>query len=430
MQTKTQKKNISYWKKILLNSILVSFIIAFGIIIYLFILSKDLPSLDELEKFNPEQVTKVISSDGVVIKKLYTYKRDMIEVSSIPVFLRHALMSMEDRDFYEHNGINIKGIIRAIFINVVSLSTRQGASTLTQQLARNMYNDLSETYKIGSKKTIVRKLREFITALMIEQTYTKSEILELYLNSVYFGHGNYGVQSASIYYFGKDASKLSLNESAILVGLLPAPARFSPKNHPERSHKRRDLVLRIMKEQGYISEQKYQKTINLDLPNKNYDFDNSLAPHFTENIRRKLEKIKNDLDINIYKDGLYVNTTLNTKIQNILEENFREIMLKNQKTFNSEVVNNITLLKKISKQYNYSIDSLKTLLNGNMEIPDDLRSKLLVQGSAIVMNPNTGDILAMIGGRTEKNILIITIGRYNRRGNPVQFLNLLYIYQL
>ena len=159
MQIKTQKNNISPWKKILLNSVLVSFIIAFGIIIYLFILSKDLPSLDELEKFNPEQVTKVISSDGVVIKKLYTYKRDMIEVSSIPVFLRHALMSMEDRDFYEHNGINIKGIIRAIFINVVSLSTRQGASTLTQQLARNMYNDLSETYKIGSKKTIVRKLR-------------------------------------------------------------------------------------------------------------------------------------------------------------------------------------------------------------------------------------------------------------------------------
>jgi len=410
VQIKTQKNNISPWKKILLNSILVSFIIAFGIIIYLFILSKDLPSLDELEKFNPEQVTKVISSDGVVIKKLYTYKRDMIEVSSIPVFLRHALMSMEDRDFYEHNGINIKGIIRAIFINVVSLSTRQGASTLTQQLARNMYNDLSETYKIGSKKTIVRKLREFITALMIEQTYTKSEILELYLNSVYFGHGNYGVQSASIYYFGKDASKLNLNESAILVGLLPAPARFSPKNHPERSYKRRDLVLRIMKEQGYISEEKYQKTISLDLPNKNYDFDNSLAPHFTENIRRNLEKIKNDLDINIYKDGLYVNTTLNTKIQNILEENFREIMLKNQKTFNSELVTNTALLKKISKQYNYSIDSLKTLLNGNMEIPDDLRSKLLVQGSAIVMNPKSGDILAMIGGRTEENY----IDHYNR----------------
>ena len=405
----TQKKT-SLWIKIILNSFLVSFIIAFGLTVYLFILSKDLPSLDELEKFNPEQVTKVISSDGVVIKKLYTYKRDMIEVSSIPITLRNALMCMEDRDFYEHNGINIKGILRAVFINTISLSTRQGASTLTQQLARNMYNDLSETYKIGSKKTIVRKLREFITALMIEQTYTKSEILELYLNSVYFGHGNYGVQSASIYYFGKETSKLDLNECAILVGLLPAPARYSPKNHPERSHKRRDLVLRIMKEQGYISEEQYAKSIKVELSNKVYDYDNSLAPHFTENIRRNLERIKGDLNINIYKDGLNVNTTLNTKIQNILEKNFREVMIKNQKIFNSEVLNDIGLLKKIAKNNNYSLDSLKTLLSKNFVIPKDLRSKLLVQGSAIVMNPKSGDILAMVGGRTEENY----IDHYNR----------------
>ena len=98
----------------------------------------------------------------------------MIQISSVPINLRNALLCMEDRDFYEHNGINIKGIIRAIIINITSLSTRQGASTLTQQLARNMYNDLSEKYKIGSKKTITRKLKEFITALKIEQTYTKS----------------------------------------------------------------------------------------------------------------------------------------------------------------------------------------------------------------------------------------------------------------
>ena len=128
--------------------------------VYLFMLSKDLPSLDELQKFNPEQVTKIISSDGVIIEKLYTHKRDMIDISSIPINLRNALLSMEDRDFYNHNGINIKGIIRAIVINISSLSTKQGASTLTQQLARNMYNDLSETYKIGAKKTIKRKLKE------------------------------------------------------------------------------------------------------------------------------------------------------------------------------------------------------------------------------------------------------------------------------
>ena len=116
MEKNTVNKNIS-WKKIIVNSIVLSSIILFSGIIYLFILSKDLPSLDELQKFNPEQVTKILSSDGQVIKKLYTYKRDMIEVSSIPVNLRNALLCMEDRDFYEHNGINIKGIIRAIVIN-------------------------------------------------------------------------------------------------------------------------------------------------------------------------------------------------------------------------------------------------------------------------------------------------------------------------
>ena len=169
MEKNIVNKNAS-WKKIIINSLVLSFIILFSGIIYLFILSKDLPSLDELQKFNPEQVTKILSSDGQVIKKLYTYKRDMIEVSSIPINLRNALLCMEDRDFYDHNGINIKGIIRAVVINVVSLSTKQGASTLTQQLARNMYNDLSETYQkflleyfqlysilLGSRKCIYYK---------------------------------------------------------------------------------------------------------------------------------------------------------------------------------------------------------------------------------------------------------------------------------
>ena len=409
MENTTPDKNIT-WNKIILNAFLFSIIFIFGIIIYLFILSKDLPSLDELQKFNPEQVTKIISSDGIVIKKLYTHKRDMIQISSIPVNLRNALLSMEDRDFYNHNGINIKGIIRAIVINISSLSTKQGASTLTQQLARNMYNDLSETYKIGAKKTIKRKLKEFITALKIEQTYTKSEILELYLNSVYFGHGNYGVQSASIYYFGKDASALSLDECAILVGLLPAPARYSPRNHPERIYKRRNLVLRIMSERGYISNLEYDNSINESLPEKNYDYDNSLAPHFSEYIRRKLELIDKDLDVNIYKDGLYVNTTLNSKIQNILEKNFTNVMKNNQAVFNNELLNNPLMLKSIQKKNNINLDSLKFILKNNLDIPKELRTKLLVQGSAVVLNPKNGNILGMIGGRSED----IYIDHYNR----------------
>ena len=406
----TSPHNNNSWNKIILNAFLFSIVCLFGIVVYLFILSNDLPSLDELQKFNPEQVTKIISSDGTVIKKLYTHKRDMIQISSIPINLRSALLCMEDRDFYDHNGINIKGIIRAIVINLASFSTKQGASTLTQQLARNMYNDLSKTYKIGAKKTIKRKLKEFITALKIEQTYTKSEILELYLNSVYFGHGNYGVQSASIYYFGKDASDLSLDECAILVGLLPAPARYSPRNHPERIDKRKKLVLRIMNERGYISDHQYNESIIKPLPEKNYDYDNSLAPHFSEYIRRKLELIDEDLNVNLYKDGLYIQTTLNSKIQKILDKNFKKVMDKNQKVFNSEILDSPRILKAIHKEYNIDIDSLKNILKNNLNIPKNLRKKLLVQGSAIVLNPKNGNILGMIGGRTEDNY----IDHYNR----------------
>ena len=398
-----EESNLKYSsiKRIIINSIFISFVFLIAIISYLFFLSKDLPSLDELQKFNPEQVTKIISSDDVVIKKLFTHKRDMIDISSVPLNLRNALLCMEDRNFYEHNGINIKGIFRAIIINLASMSTKQGASTLTQQLARNMYNDLSKKYKIGSKKTIVRKLKEFITAIKIEQTYTKSEILELYLNSVYFGHGNYGIQSASIYYFSKDASDLTLDESAILIGLLPAPAIYSPVNHPDRILKRRNLVLKVMLNQGYLTNEEYEIAIEKDISIQVAKYDNSLAPHFSEHIRRNLEKIDDSLNVNLYKDGLVVKTTLNSEVQNILTENFNEVMNVNQKVLNKEILNNNPRLKKLARDFNIDIDSLKNILKNNLEIPKNMRKKLLVQGAGIVVNPKNGNILGMIGGRTE-----------------------------
>jgi penicillin-binding protein 1A len=165
---------------------------------------------------------------------------------------------MEDRKFFEHSGISFQSLARAVIVNILTMSRSQGASTITQQLARNMYNT------IGFDKTYTRKLKELITAIKIEQTYTKSEIMELYLNSVYFGHGTYGVQAASTHYYGKDVMTLDLNESALLIGLLPAPARYSPITHPERALKRRNLVLRIMKEQNSI-ELKHKVTPNTSI---------------------------------------------------------------------------------------------------------------------------------------------------------------------
>tara|TARA_B100000902_G_scaffold68852_1_gene74863 strand:- start:2616 stop:4790 length:2175 start_codon:yes stop_codon:yes gene_type:complete len=394
----TAQHNVS-WKRIFFNTFLFCFGSLICIIIYLLFISKDLPSLDELQKFNPDQVSKIISSDGEVLKKLYVAKRDMVSINVIPENLRNALLSMEDRDFYNHNGINIKGIMRAVIVDLVNLSAKQGASTLTQQLARTMYES------IGMERSILRKIKEFITAIKIEQTYTKSEILELYLNSVYFGHGTYGVQSAAIYYFSKDVSDLSLVESSLLVGLLPAPAIYSPVKYPERAERRKNLVVKVMNDLGYISNDEYQLAKNELIKVSKYDYDSSPAPHFSEYVRRELEKVDSDLGINLYKDGLNIYTSLDSRIQSILTSAFNETMIKNQKIFNRDLLNNKERLEYISKKNNISIDSLKNILKNNLEIPRSLRKQLLVQGSAVVIDAMHGSVLGMIGGRTEKEYL-------------------------
>ena len=155
---------------------------------------------------------------------MYIEQRDIVNIAKVPEDLRKALVLMEDRKFFNHPGIDIWGIVRAVSVSASGGKT-QGASTLTQQLARNMYS------AIGFEKSIRRKIKEAITAYNIEKVYTKSEIMELYLNSVFFGHRAYGIQQASKYYFGKDVKDLDLNESAVLVGILPAPNTYSPKKN-------------------------------------------------------------------------------------------------------------------------------------------------------------------------------------------------------
>ena len=330
----------------------------------------------------------------------------MIKIVSVPENLRDALIVMEDREFYKHNGINIKATIRALVVDVISLSTRQGASTITQQLARNMYNTKGAKHYIGADKHIKRKLKEFITAIKIEQTYTKSEILELYFNSVYFGHGNYGVQSASKYYFGKDISDLTLSDCAILIGLLPAPARYSPFRYPERSAKRKKLVLQIMLEHKYINESQYNSALSTPLPFKDLNYNNSLAPYFSEYIRRDLMNLEDSLNINIYEDGLNVKTTLDYKLQEILETAFNNTMKKNQRIFNSDLLDDKKKISSLSKSFNIQEDSLiKILENDTLIIPREFRSKLLVQGAAIILDSEHGHVLSMVGGRNEPEYL-------------------------
>jgi len=444
-------------RKVFVNTFLFLFACFLISLIYLIFLSKDLPSLEELQQFNPEQVSKIMSSDGKVLSELYLHKRDVVKIDKMPKNLRNALLSMEDRKFYNHSGVRFEAILRAVIVNVITLSKKQGASTITQQLARNMYNT------IGFRKTINRKLKELITAINIEQTYTKSEIMELYLNSVYFGHGRYGVQSASEYYFGKNVDELMLDECAILIGLLPAPAKYSPMSHPDRAFIRKELVLRIMYEQGYISESEYDIAINKELSPRQIPENEGIAPYFTEYIRRELEKIDEELEVDLYKDGLIINTTLDSRIQEVVNINFYREMLQNQKIFNNELIKDDIKIKNISEKNKINPDSLlkilelqiiqgilnenidrknsktidyklfkndiKELLDNNTQlrnitnknrintdsleqifkfqkpIPRGLRNQLLVQGAMVVIDPSSGGILSMIGGRQEKNYI-------------------------
>lgn len=239
-----QKQSPSGWGNIILRSLWIVFLGGLGILAYLFILAQDLPSLEQLENYDPDLVTRIYSRDGKVLHELYLQKRVFVELDDIPMSMQNAVVASEDRRFRDHWGISMRSVARAIVINVLSLSYRQGFSTLSQQLARNLYKS------IGFEESIVRKIKEVITAIQIERTYTKDEILEMYLNTIHFGHGTYGVQASAKRYFGENAQELTLEESALLVGLLPSPVYYSPINYPDKSITRRNTVLRLMRDQA------------------------------------------------------------------------------------------------------------------------------------------------------------------------------------
>ena len=185
-----------------------------GVLSIILILSRDLPSLEQLENYDPDLVTRIYSADGKVLNELFVQKRVFIELDKIPEHMQYAVVSSEDRRFFDHWGLSMRSIARAVMINTLSLSYRQGFSTLTQQLARNLYKS------VGFEDSILRKVKEMITAIQIERTYTKDEILEMYLNTVHFGHGTYGVEAATKRFFGKESKYLTIDESALLLSLI------------------------------------------------------------------------------------------------------------------------------------------------------------------------------------------------------------------
>ena len=367
-------------------------LMVFTFVLYL---SKNLPSLEQLENYDPDLVTRIYSSDGKVLNELFVQKRVFIELDRIPEHMQYAVVASEDRRFFDHWGLSMRSIARAIMVNTLSLSYRQGFSTLTQQLARNLYKS------VGFEDSILRKVKEMITAIQIERTYTKEEILEMYLNTVHFGHGTYGVEAATKRFFGKESKYLSIDESALLVGLLPAPASYSPIHHPERAFKRRNTVLRLMRDQGFINRGEFDenraRTLEtvLDVPKR------GSAPYFTEYVRRLLEKEDTELGINIYRDGLKIYTTLDSKLQTAAEKAVLSTVRDNQARLNKRLYKDREEFENLAYLTIYPEDTLKMMLAGEGQLYKDLRDKLLVQCAFVALDPNTGGILAMVGGRPD-----------------------------
>ena len=223
----------------------------------------------------------------------------------------------------------------------------------------------------------------------------------MYLNTVHFGHGTYGVEAATKRFFGKESKDLTVDESALLVGLLPSPASYSPVRHPERARKRRNTVLRLMRDQGYINHSEHAQYRAMTLESINEDPTRGLAPYFTEYVRRLLEQEDEALGINIYRDGLKIYTTLDSRLQSIAEKFILDAINKSQEKLNNRIINNQEEFELLGHLTIYDEDSVKMMMRGEAQLFKDLRSKLLVQTAFVAINPKTGGIIAMLGGRPD-----------------------------
>ncbi|MBQ0105718.1 MAG: PBP1A family penicillin-binding protein [Armatimonadetes bacterium] len=255
-----------------------------------------------------------------VIAKIYKENRTNVDLKDVPQNLQNAIIAIEDKRFYEHNGVDLRGVCRALVTNIMKGSYSQGASTISMQLARNV--------KLNSQKTLSRKIREILIAAQIEQTMSKEEILQAYLNSIYFGSGAFGVETASQVYFGKHVKDIDLSEAALIAGLPKAPSQYSPHKNYEQSIERRNVVLKAMYDEGFIDKNEYEqaKTEKIEIREKKAQSkQNYRYPQIINAVIEELKKHKFDED-QIYNGGLQVYTTIDTRIQDCEEKAVRDKM--------------------------------------------------------------------------------------------------------
>jgi len=266
---------------------------------------QDLPSTDELKHYDPPQVTRVLARDGSLLAELFVQRRTVVSIVDIPKTMKVAVLAAEDADFYQHEGLDYLGMLRALIVNLRTASARQGGSTITQQVVKNVL--------LTPERTFERKARELLLARRIEQELSKDEILELYLNHIYFGHGRYGVEEAAHYYFGKSVREVSLAEAALLAGLAKGPSLYSPRVNISRARGRRDAVLEQIALKGFASrdlvDQSKGAAIVLAPASEKLA---ELAPEVVSEVKRLLRRLVGPAAA---RGGFTITTTIDPQLQ-------------------------------------------------------------------------------------------------------------------
>jgi penicillin-binding protein 1A len=335
------------------------------------------PSVDILEEYQPRQTSKLYAADGRFIAELGLERRTLLKLDQIPPLVRSAFVLTEDKRFYRHHGVDFLSIPRALWIDVRRRSFAEGFSTITMQLARNIFPE-----RLSREKSLIRKLKEIKVARAIEARYSKEKILELYLNQIALGNQAFGVETAAQRYFGKSARDLNIAEAAMLAGLPKAPERYNPRRSPERAIQRRNTIIEIMRDQGAISDAdaSLAKAYPLQLARKSEAGD--VAPYFVEWIRQQLEQ---QFGQRLYEQGLKVYTTLDVDLQSAAER-----ALENQ-----------LRAVEAGKYGPYRHETFEAYLSKASERAGEpaAGNSPYLQGAFIAMDPRTGAVRALVGGR-------------------------------
>ncbi|MDX2304048.1 MAG: transglycosylase domain-containing protein [Microscillaceae bacterium] len=296
----------------------------------------EIPSFEILENPRNELASEIYTADNILMGKYYRENRTPVIYEELSPYLVNALIATEDERFERHAGVDLKALLRA----VINFGRDGGGSTITQQLAKNLYRTRGEAsqgslHNVRFIGTIISKTKEWLTAVKIERRYTKREIIEMYLNTVPFGHNAYGVHTAAKAFFDKHPSQLNVQESAVLVGMLKAPSRYSPISHKNASKQRRNVVLFQMKENGFITPEQYNefKNLPIDLHYGVVQHVGGIAPYFRVEAFKFLEKWAAENGHDLYKDGLKIYTTIDSKMQQYAEESVQEHLIKFQQIF-------------------------------------------------------------------------------------------------